>query len=318
MGNNKKSAQKKDPIVEGSLADLVKKGVLPNNLSEEELLKICNQLGINAKSMNAVPRKDQIPRLLNDKEIKLAQFNQDIRAQHEEEQKKYDEILSGYDKMDTSNMDEDLENSVHQEIDEVQKAKDYYEKQTDNIKADSVLEHLDMNAMQYGVGAPHPEMGSLHQGMVNVNYTLPGVGSMAFDPFELREMRMEHLDKKSDKVNNELREQYQILETQKRQKARSKVKQQYSDYRIKKTMDRIEKLSKRQGKITGKQFGMMNQDAQRCIEQKNIDIKIYGDKQKAIQDRLAQIKELEAKRAEKEQLETVEIVNTEEPMKLVA
>ena len=283
---------KKPVVIEGSLKDLVNKGILPKNLTSEQLINICGELGINASGMNFVPNEEQLFRLKNDKEIKLALVNQNIVSKHAETIAGYDDVLEKYEKTDTKGLHKNFEDRVKVEAARAEKGGDLYAEQIEGIKADSVMEHLDMNEINQNVGADSFSYPGVNPSMMS--FGLPGVNTTAFDIERAKEARLESLDRRSTKANDQLREAYQELEKQKKEekKDQSKVHQLFSDYRIKKAMRRIERLSSKQGKLSEKQFDMMNIDATRCIEKKQQEIMQYTKDQELTQAKIDEANKL--------------------------
>lgn len=240
-------------VIKGSLKDLVAKGTLPNNLGSN-LLSICSMVGINAKDMNFVPNQEQLQRLLNDKQVKLAFVNSKIASMHKKEVKGFETISMRYDRMKGTSFGENVNNRINSESNDIKREASSYERKASSIGADSVLEHLDMNSAN-----------------------------------ALTKARVEHLDKKSDKYNEKIRKEYEKLDAQRQVKSNTKIKKHFTDMRIQKSLKRIERLQAKETKISSKQFDIMNDQANKYRQKKEKDLEKYRAKQRKTQKKMDKI-----------------------------
>ena len=242
------------PVYEtGSLGALRKSGKLPQNLSGRKLIEICKSLGMNTTDLHYKPSITELQRLTNDKDIKLAFTNLNILSKHEKQLERFDKVLQSYDKLDTEGLDNNFAHRVEVESNKVRSDILEYEAKAKEMLAGSVLEHTSSQHIKN---------------------------------------RLEALDAKSDKFNDKLKEQYQKLDAEMKAEKNTKIKQMFSDYRIRKMEKKIDSLSKKQNKVSGKQFEIMNEQTDKYIEKRTKDLLKYQEKQKKTENKIAQVNEL--------------------------
>lgn len=240
----------------GSLADLRNKGRLPKNLSDEQLINLSNQLGLGASDMNFVPTKEQMSRLVNDKQIRLAFTNEKISAMHTAQLERHDKVYQGFGRLDTTGLDSSYSATVGEQAGRLEADMDELAANSSMIDANSVSEHFEMDPR-----------------------VLDG----------LSKMRVENLDKRSDKVNEKLRKEYQKLDQQKQAVAHTKIKQAFNDRRIRKTQEKIARLQAKEARLSGKQFELMGEKAQKYIERRNRELARHQDAQRRAESRIAEV-----------------------------
>ncbi len=245
-------------IIPDSIFYYVQTGVLPKNLTEGKIVQIANALGIPAKDGSFRLDKTALMRLQNDKEIRLAKQNEKIYGIHQQEINKFARTSESYSAM----MDDRL-NPVFNEALESQQTRlnsqiDTLVENQQEINADSVKEHFDMNG--------------------NLTNKLQGIRAEAFD-------------KRADKVNEKLRAQYEILDQRalERQQAHGKIRQVVSEKRYQKVANRVARLQRKEGRITEKQFALMDSQAQKYIDAKNKQLHRYQEKQRKVQERIDKV-----------------------------
>lgn len=95
--SRKKGDKTPEPVVkEDTIDDLIAKGVLPKYLNREDLLYICEQLGIKVVDKDTVLTKEQIVRLQEDHEIQMALLNQRIYDRNLTKIEEYDKLIARY------------------------------------------------------------------------------------------------------------------------------------------------------------------------------------------------------------------------------
>ena len=117
-------------IPKGSLHDLKNNGLLPVS-DDAKLIDYCiNVLGMDVTDMNFVPNKSQLDSLMSSGFVSSAHIRKDISKQHKGVAKKYDDLISSYQKMiddmqGNPLFDKEID-SLEQLIDKIGKKRDEY------------------------------------------------------------------------------------------------------------------------------------------------------------------------------------------------
>ena len=230
----------------GSIADLQEKGVLPK-FDEEQILEICSQLGIDTAELgiNYIPNQEQLARLANDKYIKLGLANEEIKAKHDKLKQSYEEVGKQYEELKDLDQvkemanDDALKRRINREARNVEERVDTYTDQIDSIALD--------DADNFTI-----EEGSLAQN------------------------RIASLDRRSDKINDKIRAQYQKLDElrERKSKQQTKLARQRTEARIQRVQDKINALIEKEGKVSAKQFEIMHAQTDKYVEKKNKDFEL--------------------------------------------
>ena len=205
-----------------TLSDLIINGYLPNNIDEKKLIEVCNNLGIKAKDLNFKIDKDLYSRLDSDKVIKDARFNLEVVNKHKQKIKEYDKLINEYENMykeviNSGSFDSKYIRELRNTIQVLMQEKSKYNRNVDNMKFDDVSSYY-----QFNIGFDNKAVA---------------------------------INKKHEKVNSELREQYQILDKQKIElkNATSNKMKQIINRRIEKTEKTIRSLKAKESLYNSKQ-----------------------------------------------------------------
>lgn len=246
-----------DPNLGDTLMMLKQDGKLPKNLSDKKIIDICNSLGINAKDMSFIPTDEQWKRLENDKEIKLAFANERIKKSHVDEKNKIMETYFKYYDMDTNGLHDNYKDRVDSEKENILETLKDYNDRVDSLEANTVMDHLDPASLDVA-----------------------------------SQIRLDRLDSKSNKVNEDLRKAYKDLDELNAAKAQTKIKQLFTNGKIKRTMKRIERLQKKSGRIVGKQIHIINKKTDKYIAKKEKELVAFNKKQEKTNRKIEEVNEL--------------------------
>lgn len=228
------SSESKEFEFPATLSELIVQGYLPNNIDEKKLIETCNNLGIKAKDLNFKIDKDLYSRLDNDKVIKDARFNLEVVNKHKQKIKEYDKLINEYENMykeviNSGSFDSKYIRELRSTIQVLMQEKAKYTRNVDNMKFDDVSSYY-----QFNIGFDNKAIS---------------------------------INKKHEKVNNELREQYQILDKQKIElkNATSNKMKQIINRRIEKTEKTIRSLKAKESLYNSKQVKIINDNSQKYI-----------------------------------------------------
>ena len=221
-----------------SLAGYIAAGVLPGNLTEAQIIQICNAVGIPATDLSFEITKEQLQRLTDDKVIQTAKMNQSIYSKRQEKAQEYDRLIAKYEAMITDpeakhNMGPENIARIQQLIDKLKE-----EKKLLNETAKKYQEHADVEHIESKQDPIDRAIGIDHRRAV-----------------------------KSDKLNEQLREQYRELDKLQveKGKAKSDRMKRRADRRIEKTLQRIQELKTKRGTYTAKQNAVINKHSDEYI-----------------------------------------------------
>lgn len=257
----KKAKPKNEPM---SLAQAVERGLLPSNLDKDRILEIAKAMGIKADDMDRVVSPSVLAALMDDKEVKLARANLEIANKRQAQVNKNAKVLESIGKINEEEIgSEKLENSVENIAEGLTEVTLEMDSKNQKLDASSVREHFDLNDHYY------------------------------------RGDRAEFLDERGTKVNDKIRKQYAklIAKTEEAEKAKGKIRQTFANYRVQRVANKIQRLKKKEGRITSKQIELMNKETDKYIAKKQKDLERYMNRQEKLQERVDRYKDLSAQRS---------------------
>ena len=217
-----------------SLRDLYDNKIIPNNVKKEDLLRICNSLGISANDLNYELNQEQYFRIMNDKEINDAKFNLDLVSKHKSIIDEYDRLINEYEelysqKVKSGTIDSNSIISIKKTINYLIQEKNKYE---DKI-----------NKMDY------KDVSSYYQ--FNIGF----------------ENKATFLDQINNKVNDKIRENYKVLDNERIElkNAKSNKMKKIISKRIEKTEKTIKSLKEKEAFYNSRQIKIVNNNSNKYI-----------------------------------------------------
>lgn len=245
-------------VLPNTLENLVKKGVLPKNLSNSKLLDICQALHISVTDMTTELNAEQIGRLKNDHQIQTALTNQSLTDKNKAMIAKYDALIAQYetilkDKMSNGFSPETIA-SVEEKLNSAKSERDKLHSQNKEISA------FDRSTLMSGIAG----------------------------------LRDDSLDARALDKNDELRKKYKKLDEQmeKKKELKSELFKKIQDHRIKRTLNKIEELKEKKGNIARKQIQVVNEESDKYFDRTGKKLRKQIERQKRTSQSIDKMNEM--------------------------
>ena len=229
-----KKEEKKEFSFPASIKDIIEQGLLPKNIAESKLISVCNSLGIPANNLDYKISADLYERLNNDHEIEMARFNTELKGRHDTTIKKYDQLIGDYKKL-------------------------YNER----VKIGS-FDRAYVDKLAYTINALIAERNEYKKKINKMKY----YDVSSYYQFDKKgEKKAIKAHNKTEKVNDELKEQYKILDEQRKEldRASSKKMKDMIGTRIKLTENRIRSLKSKKSLLNASQVQIINSNSEKYI-----------------------------------------------------
>ena len=255
-------------FAEKSIRYYVENNMLPNNIKPSEWQQICAALGVKAKNTKVALSDEDFKKLRYSKVVHEASVRASIESRHNKVIKEYETLIKKYQKLSSEMTAPELA--------------------SEKANMDAIISRLQVEKAEYVA-----KTGDLSHGVENYFTFEQSVSN------DIDSKRAAKFDSKLEKVDQDLKEVYETLETQKEELAnsRSKFKKAIVNRRINRTMARISKLQEKQGRLSTTQNMIINASTDRYIEKKNKEkrrqleehrrMSEYADKINAMNDRKA-------------------------------
>jgi hypothetical protein len=235
-----------------TIKDAINRNILPN-LSEENYIKICGELGIVITSIeNDKLNNEQLNRLAHDNRIIALMNKTRFIKNNAKFEKQYQEVVDAADKIVS-----DLEGTS-----------------VDDAK--EVAEKFQQEATQ---GKQSYEDDVLHYSSVKTD--------LGLDPSTLnrgQQNRMNNYNQKMEITSGKLKKEYEKLDKLRNQKFKTAYKTARNQRRIERQMERISKLQAKQGVIASKQHKILNAVNEKYRAKKESEIRRFREEQNKIQE----------------------------------
>ena len=247
----------------GTLEDLINRGVLPKNLNADRIVEVCQAVGLNATDLTFKPNAEQLARLKGDMVIQKAIFNENMVKKHQARIDQYDRLIAHYDELLANRLQGDTFSAeyiakITSVRERLENERAQYQAKVARINGESLEEHFEFTNSPSGVIAGH---------------------------------KVETLDRREERTNDKIREQYAILDEQRREKAAlaSRKMKSRMDKKIEKTLSRIEKLQAKKSKVSANQTHIINEHSSKYIARMTDKLTKHSARQRVVDENVREI-----------------------------
>ena len=265
--NKEPKKPEKPKYAPNSFGALIEEGKLPN-ISNKDLKVICDKLNIPFKNRTTIVPVDKMNRLLNDNDIALARSETNLRQSIKQQSGMYKGIQDNYVRMQKQAEGQIWKDTAKSELSDINKESMSFESTVKKMQNDEILEQLDLGS--------------------------------------ITKKKVDNLDRKKDKISEKLAEQYRKLDSEIAVEKASKtnISKFFSTKRQNRINKKIESISKKEAKITTKQYQIVSTQTKKYMDNRQADLSKHLQEQARLQDKIeksnaikANLEEARAQRA---------------------